>query len=186
VTGYAEALRVASDTNLAPVLTEAGFTRASRRPLEWTRGDRLQIRVQLDSRARDPYAGGAFKVEFEVSEDGRFGHKLSGRVIAEQLFDERQRGTVLAQRNLLAREWGRPPSDHLALIPVYLHQQYLKPFSQLESLEREFGMRFRTSGEAAEWLDLLAREMPTLIASTESLSPRVLYLGKPIDWEEPH
>ena len=182
MTSYADALAEAIEAYLAPALEGAGFSRKSSRSREWTKDNRLQVRIQSDSKANDPYSGGAFKVEFEVSSDGRFSHKLSGRVIAEQLLDQQQRARFLARRNQLAEEWGAPPREHLVLIPEFLHEQYLKHFSAATDLEREFGMRFRTQAEANEWLELLARELPTLISRANTLSPRELYLGKPLDW----
>lgn len=179
---YSEVLREAVDATLAPVLESDGFRRRSRRSNEWTRDNRIQLRIQSDSKANDPYSGGAFKLEFEVSSDGRFGHKLSGRVLAEQLLDRSQRARFLAKRNELAEEWGPPPGEHLALIPEFLHEQYLKHFTVASELEREFGMRFRTQAEANEWLELVAHELSTLISRASTLSPRELYLGKPLDW----
>lgn len=182
LTSYAELLEKAVNSILAPVLADAGFRRRSRRSHEWTRNDQIQVRVQRDSKASDPYSGGSFKLELEVSSDGRFEHKLAGRVLAEQLLDERQRARFLDKRNELAERWGTPPAAHIAIIPEFLREQYLRHFTAATELERQFGMRFRTQAEANEWIELLAREMPTLIARAEALSPRLMYLGRTFEW----
>lgn len=182
LTSYAELLEKAVNSIMAPVLADAGFRRRSRRSHEWTRNDQIQVRVQRDSKANDPYSGGSFKLELEVSSDGRFEHKLAGRVLAEQLLDERQRARFLDKRNEVAERWGTPPAEHIAIIPEFLREQYLRHFTAATELERQLGMRFRTQAEANEWIELLAREMPTLIARAEALSPRLMYLGRTFEW----
>jgi len=182
LTTFGRLLDSAIDGSLAPLLDDGGFHRRSRRSREWTRDNQLQVRVLPDSKANDPYSGGAFTLEFEVSADGRFGHKLAGRVLAEQLLDPQQRARFVAKRNALAELWGVPPAAHLAVIPEFLHEQYLRHFAAVSELEPQFGMRFRTREEAGEWAELIARELPTLIARAETLSPRELYLGSALEW----
>jgi hypothetical protein len=182
LTSFRRFLDPAIDGSLAPLLENDGFRRRSRRSQEWTKDNRLQVRVLSDSKANDPYSGGAFTLEFEVSKDGRFGHKLAGRVLAEQLLDRRQRVRFVAKRNALAELWGIPPAAHLAVIPECLHEQYLRHFAAVSEVEPQFGMRFRTREEANEWAEFLAHELPTLIARAETLSPRELYLGSAFEW----
>src|SRR4051812_37059072 len=87
--------------NLGPPLEAMGFVRTGRRPV-WTQ-ERLQIRTVVDPKAKDPYRGGAFTLEFEVSEDARFEEKLAGRVRIDQLLDDAHRSAFLGVRNAVAR-----------------------------------------------------------------------------------
>jgi hypothetical protein len=128
-----------------------GFVRNGRR-LAWTQ-DRLQIRTVVDSKAKDSYRGGAFNLEFEVSDDGHFEEKLAGRVRIDQLLDDAQRVAFLGVRNAVARRLGAPPEEHLTAIHPSIHEQYLKPFQEVSELERghEFWMRFRTAEDLGDW-----------------------------------
>lgn len=149
----------------------------------WTEGN-LQVRPVIDSKANDPYSGGAFTVEFEVSNDGRFEHKLAGRVRLDQLLDEHQRKAFLRVRNAVARRLETPPPEHLATIHPSLHAEYLKPFEEAAELERgwRFWMRFRDAHDLADWCRLIVSDLPTFIERARSLSAHELILGKPLEW----
>lgn len=168
--------------NLGPPLEAMGFVRSGRRPA-WTR-ERLQIRTVVDSKAKDPYRGGAFTLEFEVSEDARFEEKLAGRVRIDQLLDHPQRSAFLHVRNAVARRLPRPPQEHVATIDPSLHEQYLKPFQQAEELEsgHRFWMRFGAPEDLGEWCSLIAAQLPTLVSRARDLPAHELILGEPLDW----
>src|ERR1700754_3612729 len=159
-----------------------GFARSGRR-LAWTH-DRLQIRMVVDSKAIDPYRGGAFTLEFEVSEDARFEEKLAGRVRIDQLLDNAQRAAFLDVRNAVARRLQTPPPGHLAAVDPSLRERYLKPFQQADELEtgHRFWMRFGTAEDVAEWCRLIAGALPTLISRARELPADELILGEPLDW----
>ena len=159
-----------------------GFVRSGRRPT-WTR-DRLQIRAVVDSKARDPYRGGAFTLEFEVSDDAQFEAKFAGRVGLDQLLDDAQRAAFLGVRNAIARRLPRPPAEYVAAIHPSIREEYLKPFGEAAELERgwRFWMRYSTSEDVADWCDLIASELPTLVARARNLPAHELILGKPLDW----
>jgi hypothetical protein len=168
--------------NLGPPLEGMGFVRNGRKPV-WTQ-ERLQIRTVVDSKAKDPYRGGAFTLEFEVCDDARFEEKLAGRVRVDQLLDDAQRSAFLGVRNAVARRLQTPPPEHMAAIDPSLHEQYFKPFLQAHELEAgdRFWMRFRTVNDLTAWCSLIASELPTLVARARDLPAHELMLGKPFDW----
>jgi hypothetical protein len=168
--------------HVGPPLDAMGFVR-NRRRLAWTQ-DRLRVRTVVDSKAKDPYRGGAFNLEFEVSDNGRFEEKLAGRVRIDQLLDDAQRVAFLRVRNVVARRLGTPPAEHLAAIHPSIHEPYLRPFEEVTELERghEFWMRFRTSEDLDDWCGLIVSVLPTLVERARSLPAHELILGKPLDW----
>ncbi len=182
MTTHAALVENALDDHVTPALLAMGFVRARRRSA-WTEG-RLQIRSVLDSKATDPYGGGAFTLEFEVSEDGRFEEKLAGRVRLDQLLDEPQRTRFLRVRNTIARRVGPPPEDHLALIDPAVRAEYLKPFEEAAELEsgHRFWMRFRTPDHLNDWCRLVVAELPGLVERAREIPAHGLILGKPLKW----
>jgi hypothetical protein len=182
VTAYASLVSDAFDDHVAPALAAMGFVRTGRR-LAWTEG-RLQIRAVVDSKASDPYRGGAFTLEFEVSDDGRFEEKLAGRVRIDQVLDDAQRVAFLGVRNIVARRLGTPPAEHLATLHPSIQEEYLKPFEESEELEEghRFWMRFRTYEDLADWCGLIVTELPSLVERARSLPAHELILGKPLEW----
>jgi hypothetical protein len=167
---------------LGPPLEAMGFVRNGRRPA-WTQ-ERLQIWAVVDSKAKDPYRGGAFTLEFEVSDDARFEEKLAGRVRIDQLLDDAQRSAFLDVRNAVARRLPRPPPEHVAAVDPSLHEQYLKPFHQVDELEtgHRFWMRFRSPEDLADWCSLIAVHLPTFISRARDLPAHELILGEPFEW----
>ena len=156
--------------------------RSGRRPA-WTQ-ERLQIRAVVDSKAKDPYRGGAFTLEFEVSDNARFEEKLAGRVRIDQLLDAAQRSAFLDVRNAVARRLLRPPPEHAAAIDPSLHEQYFQPFQHLDELEtgHRFWMRFRTPEDLADWCSLIAAHLPTFVSRARDLPAHELILGEPFSW----
>lgn len=181
--GYSRLVTDALDSQVAPALATMGFVRTGRRRLAWTE-DRLQIRAVIDSKANDPYRGGAFSLEFEVSDDGRFEEKLAGRVRIDQLLDDAQRRAFLGIRNLVARRIGTAPAEHLARIHPSLHDEYLKPFHEAAELEsgHRFWMRFRTAEDLGDWCGLIIPALPTLAERARSLPAYELYPGRALEW----
>jgi hypothetical protein len=168
--------------NLGPPLEFMGFVRSPRRPV-WTH-ERLQIRTVVDSKAKDPYRGGAFTLEFEVSDDARFEEKLAGRVRLDQLLDDAQRSAFLGLRNAVAQRLPRPHVEHVTTIDASLHEQYFKPFHQADELEtgHRFWMRFRTSEDLTDWCSLIAAQLPTVVSRARDLPAHEFILGEPLDW----
>jgi hypothetical protein len=182
MTVYSKLLDQALDEGVTPELLALGFGRARRR-LSWT-SDELQIRPVLDSKATDPYSGGAFTLEFEIAHDRRFEWKLAGRVRIDQLLDSGQRGSFLHVRNAVAERLPRPPEQHLSLVDPSLRGEYLKPFERVEEMETgwRFWMPFRTTADVVEWCDVIVPELRTLIARARTLPPHELLLGKSFCW----
>jgi hypothetical protein len=168
--------------NLGPPLEAMGFVRSTRGPV-WTH-ERLQIRMVVDSKSGDPYRGGAFTLEFEVSDDARFEEKLAGRVRLDQLLDDAQRSVFLGIRNAVAQRLPRPSAEHVAAIDASLHEQYLEPFQQADELEtgHRFWMRFRTPEDLANWCSLIAAHLPSVVSRARDLPAHELLLGEPLEW----
>lgn len=183
MTAYSKLAAEALDTQLAPALEAMGFVRARGRRQAWTDAP-LQIRAVFDSKANDPYSGGAFTLEFEISNDGHFERKLAGRVRIDQLLDDAQRRAFLDVRNDVARRLEPPPAAHLAQIDPSIHREYLKPFQEVEELEsgHRFWMRFATAQDLDDWCRLIAAELPRLVERARTLPPHELILGKPLEW----
>lgn len=183
MSAYSKLAAEALETHLTPALAEMGLMRARGRRQAWTDVP-LQIRAVFDSKATDPYRGGAFTLEFEVSSDGRFEKKLAGRVRIDQLLDDAQRRKFLEVRNLVARRLDAPPAAHLAQIDPSIHPAYLEPFQESKELEtgHRFWMRFRTADDLDDWCRLIAVELPRLVDRARTLPPHELILGKPLSW----
>lgn len=154
--------------SLDPVLLALGFR--ARRSLRWRR-DSLEVRAVLDSKAQDPYRGGAFTVELEIAPDGRFETKLAGRPRFEQLLEQSQRAEFLTIRNEMAHRLPQPPSSHLALIPEFVMDEYLRPFREADELECPFWMRFVSREDVALWSSALREVMRDVVQRTEVLDP---------------
>lgn len=142
----------------------------------WRRGD-LQVRLLRDAKAVDPYAGGAFSVEFERAPDGKFEWKLTGRVRFFSLLTDVQRESVLKLRNSLVERFPRPPSEHLALYPSDLREQYLSVFHRVEGLPEDFWMPFRNNEEVHQWCRLLRGFLPDLVDRASTLDPGGMVMG---------
>lgn len=167
----------AFDSGIAPVLEDLGFRGSSRRG--WT-SESVQVRIVVDSKARDLFRGAAFTVEFEKSANGTFGKKLAGCARIDQLLDAAQRADFLATRNSLAARFVPPPEEHIQLVPAFLRDEYQKPFQTSSSMEHGFWMRFQTDEHLQVWCRLLAAVMPDIVARADALDPRTLYSEGPI------
>lgn len=137
------------------------------------------MRAVVDSQAKDPYSGGAFNLEFEVSENGRFEEELAGRVRIQQLQDDAQRVAFLRVRNVVARRAGAPPPQHLAasILQFTSSTQAFRELVELET-EHEFWMRFRTPEDLDDWCRLIVSELPSLVDPARRVPAHQLILGK--------
>jgi len=179
VTKGASALAAVLNERLAPSLVAMSFAVAGH--LRWRR-DGLEVRVVIDSKARDPFRGGAFTLEFERSDDGEFEAKLAGRSRVDQMLDTAQKREFLSVRNEVASRLPRPTDQHLAAIPPSAQREYLRAFAPAEELEPRFWMRFANTCDLEAWVDLLQRVMPDLVARAERLDPHALVLGRTLTW----
>ncbi len=175
-TTLAEVLR----RELAPLLLASGFT--ARRNLTWRKDESLEVRVIIDSKGSDPYQGGAFTLEFETSDDGRFLHKLSGRTRVDQLLDPEQRRRFLAVRNAISASLVRPDSSYFAGWPESLISQYHKAYSPADELERQFWMRFRGAEDAEKWCVLIVKVLAVVVERAAGINPHEFVLGRPLEW----
>ena len=164
---------------LEPSLLALGFSRG--KSLRWRRNG-LEVRTVVDSKATDPFRGGAFTLEFERSDDGQFEVKLAGRSRVDQLLDAAQAREFLALRNDIASRLPHPTDQHLAAIPEPVRPEYLKAFSPAEELEPRFWMRFANPQDLGEWCALLSELMPVLVARVNTLDPHALVLGQSLSW----
>ncbi len=164
---------------LEPALLGWGFAKGE--PLRW-RQDDLEIRTVGDSKAVDPFQGGALTLEFERSNDGQFEVKLAGRVRVDQLLDAGQREQFLTVRNAVACRLPLPDDRHVALIPASLLQRYLRASEPAGELEPHFWMCYRTAEDVLDWAEVLTRTLPDLVDRTKTLDPHALLLGQRLNW----
>lgn len=164
---------------LGAALNELGFVKSGK--LEWRRAD-LEVRIIVDSKALDPFRGGAFTIEFERSDNGRFGEKLAGRARFDQLLDTAQRANTLSLRNVIAGRLSKPDHQHLELIPESVRPEYLKAFYPAEELGPRFWMRFSSARDLEEWSVFLDGLLGVLVDRAGTLDPHALLLGRPLTW----
>jgi hypothetical protein len=179
MTNYRSVLTETLVPRLSATVTDLGFVKSGK--LAWRRGD-LEVRVIVDTKAVDPFRGGAFTLEFERSDNGKFGEKLAGRVRLEQLLDRHQRAETLALRNAIATRVAGPDQQHLALIPESVRPEYLKAFQATDELEPRFWMRFRDGEDVGGWSALLQGFLAVLVSRAGTLDPHALLMGKPLAW----
>jgi hypothetical protein len=106
-----------------------------------------------------------------VADNGKFG-KVTGTARLEQLLDAAQQSRLLADRNEIADRLPDPPDSHLAQLPEFLIQEYLRPFRQADRLDPVFWMRFRSQEDLAVWCPTLRAVLPISVDRVESLDPR--------------
>ena len=179
MTNYRTALVDVLTTTLEPVLLSLGFVKVKATRWRWRD---LEIRAVIDSKASDPYRGGAFTLEVERSDNGKFEVKLAGRVRVDQLLDVPQRQEALELRNAVAARLPRPDEQHLALIPDSVRPEYLKAFEPAHDLEPRMWMRYHDENDLREWATLLASMMPDFVRRAQTLDPHALVLGKAMKW----
>ncbi len=179
MTNYRSLLRATLATSLDSTLGELEFAKSGN--LDWRRAG-LEVRIVVDSKAVDPFRGGAFTLEFERSDNGKFGEKLAGRARLEQLLDAVQRSEALSLRNVIAARLAQPDQRHLALVPESVRPEYLKAFRPAKELEPRFWMRFSTVRDVADWSAFLERVLGVVVDRAGTLDPHALVLGKPLVW----
>jgi hypothetical protein len=179
MTSHRELIAEVLPSALEPALVSLGFSKV--KPLHWRRGD-LEVRTVVDSKAADPFRGGAFTLEFEKSDNGQFEMKLAGRARVDQLLDAAQRQRFLTQRNIIASHLQRPDDQHVAMIPESVRPEYLKAFQATEGLEPRFWMRFGSARDLQDWCELLGDMLTELVARAETLDPHALVLGRSMTW----
>ena len=179
MTTWAKVLEAGLVQHLDPTLQELDFAR--RRRLRWRRGD-LEVRAIIDSKAKDPFRGGAFTLEFEKSEDGRFEVKLAGIIRVDQLLDDDQIQRFLVVRNLIATRLERPRADYVSTLPESLREDYMATFAPVEELEPRPWMRFATPDDVREWCRLLSPMMAQLVERTASIAPHELLPSRATPW----
>jgi hypothetical protein len=179
MTNYRRILTATLLPRLTATLTELGFRRSGK--LGWRR-DELEIRVIVDSKAVDPFRGGAFTLEFERSDNGTFGEGLAGRVRFDQLLDSEQRAGALSRRNAVAARLARPDEHHLALIHESLRHEYLSAFEPADDLGPRFWMRFRDEQDVEDWSTFLLRFLAVFVSRAETLDPHALLMGRALSW----
>ena len=139
------------------------------------------ISFQVDSKATDVYAGGAFRVELEKSAGRRPAGGLQGRALFFQLLTSSEQAQLLAQQNRIIRSLQHPPQAHIDLYPAGpVRNQYLSYFQPQNEFDAiNCWLRVKTTGDVESW----AKSIEPLLAlmlerATELLVPETLYLGQ--------
>jgi len=168
---------------LGSVLEECGFRK--QRGLGWRRGSTLEMRIVRDSKALDPYRGGAFLLEFEVSDTGRFMVGLAGRARLARLLDSGQKQRFLEEQNSLAERFEKPSDDYVQSAfrqYVGLIPQYMAVFLPAAEFNQEGWMRFQNRDHLREWCGLLVEVLPDLADRASTLDPHKIVLGQDLGW----
>ena len=153
-----------------------------RRKPAWRRDGSLEIRVLRDTKANDPYAGGAFTLELEKSPDGRFQVGLSGRVLFDLLLDDGDRALMLEMHNAVVDSLMRPPPHHVDAYAEFLRPTYLKRFEWAANLPREAWMRFTIREHLETWTAFMRPRLPMAIRRLENLDVHTVYMGEHLSW----
>jgi hypothetical protein len=154
------------------------------RAAAWRSADkRLIVWVVDDSKARDPYRGHAFTIEFEHSHDGSWMKKLAGRARIGGLVSDDEFVDLVRLQNHVITSLGSPPASHVATFPESLRNQYLTAFNPIANPSRgQFWMRFATEEHLGDWWSCIAPLLPTVVARAWTLDPHTLQLGKELQW----
>ncbi len=182
----ASAVQSTIRTGVDPVVRPLGYVRDRGAAARWAdghaAGERTYFWVQVHPKAKDPYSGGEFLVEFERSSAARPAAKLSGRARFDQLLTGAELETILEHQNDLIASLPRPPASHVASYPPDLRQTYLQEFEpQGNPSPGNLWLRYQTLDHIHGWLRLIRGLLPSLLARAKRLDPHVVYLGSKID-----
>jgi hypothetical protein len=143
-------------------------------------GGRLFVSVQVDRKATDPYAGGAFRIEWEKSMGQIPGRGLSGRALFFQLLVPDAIEAMLKHQNSVIGSLSFPPTEQIGLYPDgAVRQQYLKYFEPQDGFDAvRSWLRFRTRNDLDAWVLVLAPTIGPMMQAASQLDSETLYLGK--------
>lgn len=177
-------LKMSARIGLDSAMQSSGLLPAKKHGSIWASEDRqLTAWVVVDSKARDPYAGGAFTLEFEHSPDGSWTKKLSGRARVGGLVSQVEFESLVTLQREIVASLGVPPADHVAMLPESLRARYLSTFDPSRPVVRtDFWMRYTHDDHLRCWWQVLTSLLPVMIGRARSLDPHVLYLGLAPDW----
>ena len=121
-----------------PSLVPLGYSLGKLRGFPWWYAEKTDGRVflsaQVDTKATDPYAGGAFRVELEKGTGNVPNAKLTGRAFFFQLLEDDELSTLVAQQNRLIGSLPSPPAAQVNAYPEFLRPQYLSYFQPQDTL----------------------------------------------------
>jgi hypothetical protein len=161
-----------------------GFARENGARPGWVSRDggaETYFRLQLHSKAQDPYSGGECTLKFQRSDSGRPG-ALSGSARFDQLLTPAELETVVEHQNAVIASLPPPPPAHLATYPANLRDTYLQWFKpQSKFRPGDLWLRFRTLNDIEDWLTLIRPLLPRVLERAKRLDPHVLYLASEID-----
>lgn len=173
-----------ANAGLDPVMTSLGLL--PKRGALWRAEppNSLWVWPEVDSKARDPYRGGAFTLEFERSDDGRV-EKLGGRCRLGQLLDSTELGRFLFRQNEVVASLTRPPESYAEGIPDFLRPRFWASFEpQTTMAPPDFWMRYTTNDHLVSWFILIEEVLPSVLRRALSLHPHKLYFGETLSWPE--
>ncbi len=170
---------------LDPVVRPLGYVGKRAGAAGWSLkedGAKLFFKFHLHPKAKDPYAGGEFVIEFERTPGEGPGGTLSGRARFDQLLMPAELATVVEHQNDVIASLRRPPAGHVASYPESLRETYLQFFDLQGTFPPgDLWLRFRTLDDVRGWLRLIAGVLPSVLGRARRLDPHVLYLGSEID-----
>jgi len=173
---------------LDPVVRPLGYVGRRAGAAGWSlkeNGSKLFFKFHLHPKAKDPYAGGEFVIEFERTPGEGPGGALSGRARFDQLLTPAELETVLEHQNDVIASLPRPPEGHVASYPESLRETYLQFFDRQETFPPgDLWLRYRTLDHVRGWLRLIAGMLSSVLGRARRLDPHVLYLGSEIDLNE--
>ncbi len=167
---------------LDPVVRPLGYVGKRAGAAGWSlKEDRLFFKFHLHPKAKDPYAGGEFIIEFERTPAEGPGGALSGRARFDQLLTPAELESVVEHQNDVIASLPHPPAGHVASYPEPLRETYLQFFDPQGTFPPgDLWLRFRTLDDVRSWLHLIAGMLPSVLGRARRLDPHVLYLGSEI------
>jgi hypothetical protein len=150
----------------------------------WRSADRrLVLWVLGDSKAQDPYRGGAFTIEFEHSHDGSWMKKLAGRATLGGLLSEGEFDGLVSTQRAIVRSLCRPPASHVEAVPESLRARYLNAFDPEAAIIRgDFWMRYALEDHLDRWWSAIAGLLPSVVERAWTLDPHKLHRDRDLVW----
>ena len=139
------------------------------------------ISASTNSKAKDPYTGGGFRLELEEGSTQRGPNaKLTGRALFFQLLGKSELEAVLKLQNRIISSLPAPLPSHIERYPPVVRQQYFSYFEPQEDFDAiRCWLRYRTLADVESWCQLLEPILrPLLYRARSTLKADEMYLGR--------